>query len=208
MCINLCSSLKELSIGSIVKSDDIFEIDDYTSIYENILDRSSKNLEKLSVTCIDDSRIALSIYSYLISDLLKLKYLDLSSCKWITDDVIKSFSDLPKLEVLKICGIEEFSGLVLVNNNFPNLKELHCQNCYALKDEHLINFLKCADKLELLDVIGCRKITNSSIKTAIEVTKNRTNNLLLEIRIKNTLININEIEEISPLLYLNTFRFK
>ena len=52
-----------------------------------------------------------------------------------------------------------------------NLKKLHCSQCYNLRDKNLINLLKCATDLRILDIYDCKKTANSVINTAIQVTK-------------------------------------
>ena len=96
--------------------------------------------------------------------------------------------------------LENITGSGL--GNFPNLKELHCQYCEKLEDDHLIRLLRSSDKLELLDVRWCEKITNSVINVAIEVTKNRPNNVALEMYIRFKAVKLKEINGKSSLLYL------
>lgn len=55
---------------------------------------------------------------------------------------------------------------------------------------------------ELLVIRYCGKITNDTLIVAVEETKKRTNNVILEMRIYKTAINVNEITDKSPLLHL------
>ena len=210
-CISLCSHLKKINFG-LMQCDN----DNHNNLINEYLIQSissSKKLEKLSVTRDNDRsnltiigfRIVDKYSNYIITNLIKLKLLDLSGCKGIIDDDLISFSHLPKLEVLKVSRLVKITGSVL--DNFLNLKILHCVNCSNLMNRNLIRFLRCASNLELLDIRKCSKITNSVINAAIEVTKNRINNLLLEICVSGELANIDEVEGTSPLMYLRIFYF-
>ena len=111
---------------------------------------------------------------------------------------------MKNLEVLRVDNFEELTGL----GEFPKLKELSCYGCKYLKDYGLIRLLKCAPNLELLDIRNCENVTNSVIDVAIKETEKRTNNIVLEIRINGTEININEsyvymTPLMQHLLYLN-----
>ena len=66
--------------------------------------------------------------------------------------------------------------------NLSNLKELHCDECYNLEKDNLISLLKCALNLKLLNLRFCNYIHKSVLDAAVEVTKNRKNNVKLEIR--------------------------
>ena len=107
---------------------------------------------------------------------------------------------MTKLEVLKIRGLVKVTGSGL--GNFTNLKELCCIECYNLEDEFLIKQLRCSCILELLLIDNCRKITTAVLNIAIEETKKRKNNIVLEMHSGNTSINVDEIgEKLPSLLY-------
>ena len=52
-----------------------------------------------------------------------------------------------------------------------NLKKLICEYCYSLKDDNIISLLRCAIKLEVLNVFGCISLTNSFTDVAVEIEK-------------------------------------
>ena len=164
--VGLCTNLKELNISAITKSNSNWFVK-YSD--ENLIrEIPSKNLEKLTNAYLKQDTIKPSFFSYINSNLHKI---NLTGCSWITDYELASFSSLTNLKILEICGCENLSGWILVK--FPSLKELNCRKCNKLENNHLINFLRCANNLELLDIIGCFQITNSVINIAIEVTKIR-----------------------------------
>ena len=162
---------------------------------------SSKNIEWLTVALNENQRITESFLEYISCNLPELKYLDLrgDGC----DFFILKFNftcNFPKLEVLHISEQSEITGSGL--ENFPNLRELYCTRCEKIEDENVISLLKCATNLQMLDLRLCKKITNRIVDTAIEVTRKRTNNILLEISTAGTKIKVVEIKEKLPLLIL------
>ena len=161
-----------------------------------------KSLEMLRVAWMERGIVGKKFLDYISCNLLELKYLDLSTNNFVSDEDAKLLSQLAKLEVLKIYNLSHItcSGLC----DFPNLKEMHCYFCSNLGNDFLIRLLRCADKLKYLDIRGCGKITNPVLDVAIEQTKKRTNNILLEIHIftlgKN--LDMEKIIDKSPLLHL------
>ena len=192
--LTLCPNLKQLTLKE-GESDS----------NENLMESLSflHNLEKLSIIRFQDVEYSETFFSYIATNLKDLEYLDLSNTKFnlkgISDKDIKFISILPKLEVLKTRNLP-ITGSCL--KNFSNLKLLDCRGCKNLFNNNLMRFLRRAKNLQLLDLEGCNKITNSVIEFAIKITKNRTNNLILEIGISQTKIDIDKIEGNSSLLYL------
>ena len=62
--------------------------------------------------------------------------------------------------------------------------------------------MKCASNLNLLKLSGCPKIGNSFIDAAIELAKNRSNNLVLKMHINRYRNGFYEVNERSDLLHL------
>ena len=191
-CISLCSKLKRLEIFG-------------QQIHKDLnLFASSKNIEWLSITLNDEPRITKNFLDYMTSELLELKYLDMSADSMQSTSIKLTFNsmlNLPKkLEVLNISGHSNINGSGI--ENLPNLEELYCSKCEKLAEKNLISLLKCARNLWILDIRDCKKITNRVIETAIEETKKRTNNIVLEIQIEGTSIIPDGIKEESPFLRL------
>ena len=192
--ISLCSNLKSIALR---------EVQDYSS--DNLIKSVSlsKNIEFIKFSSREKGVLTENLFSFISSTLLKLKSLDISySGEGITDFDIESLSNLPNLEELNIGYNNRITGSVLVK--LPNLKKLHCYYCNDLEDDSLISFLRCAANLELLDICDRKKIRTSVINVAIEITKKRTNDLILEIRIKENQIDFKKIIDKSSLLHLNT----
>ena len=140
----------------------------------------------------------------LISKLTNLKILNLNSCNdaLITDTGFKSLSNLPKLEALDVSFCENITGKGL--GGLSNLRAFYCLQCQNLEDTGLINLLKCANNIQFFDCRNCPKITQSLVNVAIDVTKNRTNNVLLNLHVSGCRkINVEKIDKMSPFLYLH-----
>ena len=84
-----------------------------------------------------------------------------------------------------------------------NLKELYFSGCFQLENISMIILLRCATNLEVLNIKGCPKITKSVINVAIQVTKLRTNNIVLELHIDGKNVDTDEIKKQSPILHLH-----
>ena len=191
-CVSLGENLKNPSISvSIFRSKENL----LTSVNE------LRNLKKLVVYGVHVTDVTKTFIDYISCNVLNLKCLHLRYCESISDSDLASICNLTKLEVIDISWLEKITGKGL--GNFLNLKEMHCMGCVNLEDGCLISLLRCAPKLELINLIYCKKITNAVLDVAIEETKKRTNNLVLEMRIRKTSINVDEIDDQSPLLYLN-----
>ena len=217
-CIGACSNFKEFVFNYI---NDCY-VKDVVKCFS-----SSKNVEKLTFNFVLEVD---EVCHYISENLPELRYLKLgenvnvtargleSLCKLeklkeleikelsyeereeCETAEIESIGKLRNLEVLKFCWLVDITGAGL--GGLSNLKKLICYYSLNLEDDHLISLLRCADNLELLDIENCEKITNRVIDVAIEVTKKRTNNILLQINIYNTAVDIYEIKEHSTLLYL------
>ena len=198
--IKTLPNFKKLQTFAFAKVD-IF-IEGYTNKNLLKLVSSLKNLEELSicVKILDEPAIDQSIFDFLTTSSPNLKVLSLSDCEGISDSHIESLYKFKKLEVLKLYGLNEITGSGL--ENLASLKELHTPICHRLKDNHLISLLRFASNLQVIDLQNCDEITNSLVNAAIEETKKRKNNLLLEICIGGTSIDIEKIEETSSLLHL------
>ena len=167
---------------------------------------STKLLKCVSENLVDLKTLSLQDYTGIslqsiqsICKLENLKELDISYCNGISDDAL--IVNLRKLQVLKIEQIEEITDVELGGKS--NLKEFYCRGCTKLEDSSLINLLKCAANLEIINIEECTKITKSVIDVAIQVTKVRTNNVVLDLYVNGTSIHIDKIKENSPLLHLH-----
>ena len=185
-CISLCSNLIDLYIAC----------EKYPA--ENLIKSVSTliNLKRLAICSINFSEQ--NFFSLLRYNLIKLTYLNLSFCQGISKSSLELISKLPNLEAIYVMRLSEVTGSEFAD--LPNLRKLNCTACINVEEEYLVKLLKCASNLELLDIRKCPKITNSVIDVAVEVTKQRTNNISLLVYVGGTKINIDEVVEIPQLL--------
>ncbi|XP_033315548.1 F-box/LRR-repeat protein 7-like [Bombus bifarius] len=155
------------------------------------------NLEVLKISV--NALVTDEFCSNLASTCLRLKYLDISECSYVTDISIAAVTALPKLEVLIINYLELVTDINLQDT--CNLKQLECRTC-KFTDKTMINFLEYAPQLELLDLSGCRGITNETLKEAATVTVNRTNNTILKIFVGGTSVDLSTFDKILPFLQI------
>ena len=104
------------------------------------------------------------------------------------------------MEELDITKFGNITGSSLVK--LHNSKKLFCNYCDNLKDNNLIKLMRRANNLEGLNIYACESITIILINAAIEITKNRSNNVMLDIQIRENQIDYKKIKEKSPLLHL------
>ena len=198
-CINQCQSLRKLTI------DRMWLIEE--NLMKAVIDL--KNLETLKVLNMNngDGLVTKEFLNYISCNLKELKYLDLHYYRKVYDDDYELLSNLQNLEVLYFCGARWFAGWYV--ENLPNLKKLYCEECMEMDNDFLIRILKCAPKLEYLDITFSKYVTSAVIKVAIEETKKRTNNIVLEIHINgcNDICEELNVNQLSPLLYVNTTKY-
>ena len=192
-CISLCGNLKKLTIDDLGYSD--------AKLMSTI--GGLKNLETLAVCRIRSSIVNKNFIDRICCNLVDLKYLDLTGCLELTDRKLKSLVKLSKLEVLNISGLSKITGSGL--GPFPNLKELHCSDCGELEISFFEKLLKCSTNLNYLDIANEDFYTEDVIKIAIEETKKRTNNVMLDLNIAFGQVNYEKINDTSPLLHLKKY---
>ena len=81
---------------------------------------------------------------------------------------------------------------------------MHCNDCSNLEISFIRKLLKFATELKYLYITKGLFTANDVIKIAIEETKKRTNNVVLDLEIESTNeVNYDEINDTSPLLHLS-----
>ena len=103
--------------------------------------------------------------------------------------------------MLTINFIQTLIGSAL--GDFSNLRKLYCYGCKKLEDDSVISLLRSANNLELLDIRYCEKISKCAVDVAVEVTKTRTNNIVLEFLIHGTNVDVDKIKGNSSFLHLS-----
>ncbi|XP_043278174.1 putative RNA-binding protein EEED8.10 isoform X2 [Venturia canescens] len=129
----------------------------------------------------------------------RLSLLDIFACEFVTNEGLASIATLPNLQHLVISYVTSITDEGLVGMH--NLRTLECHRCITLQDAGVSSLIEMAPNLELLDLSGC-PITNTTLEVAIKATKRRSNNVILKIVIGDTLTNLAEITQVSPLLQI------
>ena len=191
-CISLCKHLEKLSVNFVRQ---------YSNRNLIKMVSGSKSLEKLDLSHMNDSEIQKSFTEYLSSHAFVLQELTLSRCRGITDSHLENICELKYLTILNVSGNPNLHGTMF--GNFKNLRQMNCSYCSSVTNEHLIKLLECASDLTVLDIEGCRKVNNKTIDVAIKVTMQRTQNHILEIRMRSTGVDRDSLKNTSKLLYLN-----
>lgn len=91
---------------------------------------------------------------------------------------------LPKLETLIINNLDKVTAVGL--DNMCNIRQLECRSCTSINDTGLAIIIHVSPNLEVLDLTGCKSITNNIIDVAEHVTSRRSNNIFLKIYIGGT----------------------
>lgn len=121
----------------------------------------------------------------------------------MTDIGLAAIATLPKLEKLIINYIKKVTDDGL--ENMCGLKELECRRCPLISDQGMSEFIKSSPHLQLLDISGCRNITNITLNAAKDACNTRSNNLMLKMIIGGTEIypsKEQDKEQMSPLLQI------
>ena len=163
-CIRLCSSIKDLYI------DLDLRLAEYIKAVSTL-----KNLETLKVSFFHRKLDYESFFKCISCNLLKLRHLEIYKIRGTLNRAFELLWDSPNLEEVVMMNVNDVTGYGL--DKLINLKKLNCCNCPNFESDNLIKLLKCAPNLEYL---RC-PMKNSVIDVAIDVTKNRTNNVLLTI---------------------------
>ncbi|XP_076389174.1 putative RNA-binding protein EEED8.10 isoform X2 [Megachile rotundata] len=181
-----CTNLKTLELSSIsflIQSNDMLHITQLC------------NLEVLKIS------MNIVVMDELLTNLalkcLRLTYVDIAECFFVTNVGVAAIATLPKLEVLIMNYLQIITDMNL--RDMSNLKRLECRGC-KFTDKTMTELIGSAPRLELLDLSGCRGITNLTLNKAATVTINRTNNTILKIFVGGTSVNLNMFDKVSPFL--------
>ncbi|CAL7948207.1 unnamed protein product [Xylocopa violacea] len=155
------------------------------------------NLELLKIST--NLVVTDELLSNLASKCLQLKYIDISESLFVTNVGVAAIATLPKLETLIINNLPLETDMNL--RDMCNLKTLECSNC-KFTDKTMIGLIESAPQLELLDLSGCRGVTNETLKKAAAITVNRTNNTILKIFVGGTAVDVGTFDMVSPFLHI------
>ncbi|XP_044001514.1 uncharacterized protein LOC122847729 [Aphidius gifuensis] len=177
---NNCKKLKHLELDNcyLVPSIDSEELSS-----PSVLSELSKlqYLEHLSLICaenIEDNTIIA-----IANNCKNLKSLDICGISDdITETALVTLTKLENLEILRVsfCNISDSFIIKL-----KGLKKFDCDNCENLTDTGIIEFIKNNPDLQEIYAVGIDNITIDLVIAADQATKNRTNGIILRLRISN-----------------------
>ncbi|XP_044001407.1 receptor like protein 21-like [Aphidius gifuensis] len=178
---NNCKKLKRLKLdGCTVISTDI---DDDGLSSPSVFNELSKlqYLEHLSLEDaenIDDNTIIA-----IANNCKNLKSLDISgNSDDISETALVALTKLENLEILSVSSRNISDSFII---RLKGLKEFNCGHCRNLTDTGIIQFIKNNPDLEDIHAVGIDNITIDLVIGADQATKNRTNGIILRLRISN-----------------------
>lgn len=183
-----CTALKTLelsSISALLQPSDMLPIAELSNLEVLRIDKNPVVTDELLIN--------------LASKCLKLKYIDITECIFVTNAGVAAIGSLPKLEVLIMNYLQLVTNMSL--RDACNLKRLECRMA-KFTDKVVTNIIGSAPLLELLDLSGCLGITNETLKKAAVVTINRTNNTILKIFVGGTSVELGTFDKVSPFLQI------
>ncbi|XP_053988017.1 uncharacterized protein LOC128890357 [Hylaeus anthracinus] len=189
-----CTSLKTLelcNISFVIQPNAMLPITQLT------------NLEVLKIN--NNKVVTDELICNLASKCQKITYIDVTECHCVTNIGVTAIATLPNLETLILNYMIQLTDISM--RDTWNLKRLKCRAC-AFTDKMFTELIASAPRLQLLDLSGCRGVTNITLKKAAAVTLNRTNNIILKIFVGGTAVNIEEFNEVSPLLHIVNVNFR
>lgn len=100
-----------------------------------------------------------------ISNLVGLRYLDLTACKKLTDKSLMQAIKFPEIRVLSLGMLPELSsdGVAQIVRNNPSIEDLNLSQCGSLADSAMATITTRLKRLQVLNVFGCDKLTDKSV---------------------------------------------
>jgi F-box/leucine-rich repeat protein 9 len=100
-----------------------------------------------------------------ISNLVGLKYLDLTACKKLTDTSLMQAVKFPEIRALSLGILPDLTpeGVTQIVRNNPSIEELNLSQCGSLTDSAMATITTRLPRLQMLNVFGCDKLTDKSV---------------------------------------------
>ncbi|KAL7603587.1 hypothetical protein Lser_V15G16215 [Lactuca serriola] len=134
---------------------------------------SGGGLEYLNLSCLHKCSRGDGFIAIGLGIGANLRILDLSTCSFVTDDVISRISKgCPLLEEWNLSGCTEvdYSGWVSIGLHCRNLVRLHVNGCEKLDDRGLLALLKNCNRLQVIYLTKC---TSNITRSGIRIFKKR-----------------------------------
>lgn len=104
-----------------------------------------------------------------------LKFLDVNYCTSVTDEGLKAIArSCTDLEILNLSGCNKISGygIAYIARSCNKLKELNIKKCTKIDDSAILEIAWSSQSLEYFNVSYCTKISNRSIAAIAYYYKN------------------------------------
>ncbi|KAF3426545.1 hypothetical protein E2986_06903 [Frieseomelitta varia] len=226
--LDFCQNLEEICVLEAInklKRIKAFTISQCDCISGNIvrfLGTCCKNLERLKICHVPPTSEFLMTDTLYITELSTLKALTVSENSVFTDEflsrLVMTCQNLTYLDISNCSGISNrgmaaIASLqleVLIMNKMPrvtkvrlcdasNLKRIECRRSKFM-DIAIINLIKSAPQLSMLDLLESPSITNITLEEAARITASRTNNIILKIVVGGTSVDLSTFNNVSPFL--------
>ncbi|XP_043512255.1 uncharacterized protein LOC122529848 [Frieseomelitta varia] len=149
-----------------------------------------------ALTVSENSVFTDEFLSRLVMTCQNLTYLDISNCSGISNRGMAAIASL-QLEVLIMNKMPRVTKVRLCDAS--NLKRIECRRSKFM-DIAIINLIKSAPQLSMLDLLESPSITNITLEEAARITASRTNNIILKIVVGGTSVDLSTFNNVSPFL--------
>ncbi|KAF7997245.1 hypothetical protein HCN44_005522 [Aphidius gifuensis] len=197
--VKYCMNLKHLRINSYNIMDTALEkltelknleclrlLGDYSLGEESIIAISNncKQLKRLEIAeCIIVEPVSSPPALDELSKLQYLEHLHLCMPSNLEDSTIIAIANncknLKSLDVRGCTGLTETDSFLI---KLKGLKELNCSECDELTNAGIIQFIKNNPDLEKITLFGIDNLTSDLVIAADQATKNRTNGIILDLK--------------------------
>ncbi|KAK9299917.1 hypothetical protein QLX08_007220 [Tetragonisca angustula] len=157
-------------------------------------------LTNLKILTISENAVITDRFLFcLVTTCQNLTYLDISSCYGITNFGMTAITTLSELEVLIMNNMPVVTVVQLWDA--ANLQKIECRSSQFM-DGVIINLIKSAPQLKVLDLSESQFITNTTLEEAATITASRTNNVILKIFVGGTSVDLCTFNNVSPFLQI------
>ena len=112
------------------------------------------------------TELSLDTNAVSLANLAGLRFLDLTSCKKLTDTGLMQAIKFPELQSLHLGLIPGLTdeGLGAIIKNCPSIEELNVSQTATITDDVIELVVKKLHRLQTLNVFGCDKLTDRSVQ--------------------------------------------
>ncbi|KAF3419828.1 hypothetical protein E2986_09207 [Frieseomelitta varia] len=160
-------------------------------------------LSNLKALTVSENKIITDEFLFsLVTTCHNLTYLDISRCYGISNYGMTAITTVPSLEVLIMNDMPRVTKVHL--SEASNFKRIECRNSQFM-DSVIINLIKFAPQLRVLDLSESPSITTRTLEEAARITASRTNSIILKIFVGGTSVDLRTFNNVSPFLQIVTF---